>query len=152
MALKDVFKFSRKTFFNPSGWFGVDYFKVVTRTIWGLVSPLFVLPEARRTETFEQALERLKLTDADVQQTGQVYFIYALIFAACSIGAVIFGLYYLFVHSGFFAFLVALSVAALFASQAFRYHFWFFQIKHRKLGCTFDEWWQGKMINQEPKP
>ena len=25
-------------------------------------------------------------------------------------------------------------------SQAMRYHFWYFQIQSRKLGCTFQEW------------
>jgi intracellular multiplication protein IcmV len=26
---------------------------------------------------------------------------------------------------------------------AFRYHFWYFQIKNRKLGCTVYEWYRG---------
>jgi intracellular multiplication protein IcmV len=35
---------------------------------------------------------------------------------------------------------LAISVSVL--SQAFRYHFWLFQIKTQKLGCTLNDWFQ----------
>lgn len=31
---------------------------------------------------------------------------------------------------------------------AFRYHFWYFQIKQRKLGCTLSEWFQKNFMGE----
>jgi intracellular multiplication protein IcmV len=36
--------------------------------------------------------------------------------------------------------LLSLVVAFLALALAFRYHFWFFQIKQRRLGCSVSEW------------
>jgi hypothetical protein len=36
--------------------------------------------------------------------------------------------------------LLVFSFCLFIAALTFRYHFWWIQIKKRKLGCTFDEW------------
>jgi len=38
---------------------------------------------------------------------------------------------------------VALTLYVL--TQAFRYHFWLFQLRNRKLGCTLSEWWNARV-------
>ena len=69
-------------------------------------------------------------------------------FLRTSLWRVFFSLYLLF--SGFLlSCLLAIAVSILSLSQAFRYHFWYFQIKHRKLGCTFEEWREGKPRSAE---
>ena len=155
MALKDVFKVSRKTFIDPAAWFGYGTVKGITQTLWGLVRGLFVTAEPTAvapTETYAEALQRLNLTDETAQANAKNYFIFALFFAALSFGVLVYGLYLLLFHRSFLGFLLALAVTALLSAQAFQLHFWYFQVKHRKLGCTFDEWWQGKPnLDQEPK-
>ena len=39
-------------------------------------------------------------------------------------------------YTSLLVFCFSLFITAL----CFRYHFWWFQVKKRKLGCTFDEW------------
>jgi intracellular multiplication protein IcmV len=150
MALKDIVKVSRKTFFNPSSWFGVGQVKSSTFFIWDVVKGIFYPPVAQQKETFEEAKKRLHLSDAEIDQNGQDYLLYALVFLLLGAFTFIFTCYLLFKHSSFSGFLLGLAVTGLFLSQAFKYHFLFFQIKHRKLGCTFDEWWSGTVNNQEP--
>lgn len=153
MALKDVFKVSRKTFFNPTAWFGYGEVKNVNRTIWDILKSLFTQSALTHPETFEEAKVRLKLTEEEIQQTGQNYLIFSLIFLAFGLFGFMFGCYVLYHHATFAGFMLGIAVTSLFLAQAFRYDFWYFQIKQRKLGCTFDEWWQGKISanNQEPK-
>lgn len=143
MALKDIFKVSRKTFFNPLSWGGYAEVKGTTLTIINIIRGLFIQQEGSgRTETFEQALKRLNVSEEELQGRTQNYFYFALLFFLCGILSVVFSFYLLIRHHTFAGFLLGLAAAALFESQAFRYHFWYFQIESRKLGCTFEEWRQ----------
>lgn len=150
MAAWQIFKVSRKTFFNPSAWINLDGIKDSTMTIWDIVHGI-TTPEAPvREESFEAALKRNKISDAAAQQTGRVYLSYAIILAICGIACLLFSFYLLIFHtvSGW---IIGMAASALFLGQAFRFHFWYFQIKHRTLGCTFAEWRSGK-VNKRARP
>jgi intracellular multiplication protein IcmV len=149
MALKDVFKISGKTFFNPTGWLGYDSVKQTTSTIWTILRRLFFPPDAIYQETFKQAMDRQGLTDEDITNIEQRYLLFAYFFLLLGSVAFVMSFYFLIHHRTFAGCLLAIASAALLFSQAFRYHFWYFQIKYRKLGCTFKEWRQGKPLDSE---
>jgi intracellular multiplication protein IcmV len=146
MAIKDIFKVNRKTFLNPTGWFGYGQVKSNTVTIIAIVKSLFFPKESGRVETFNEAQERFDMSDEEVQQTGQTYLYYSIFFALLSLIVIGYSFYLVIDFRSFSGFLLGVACAALFGSQAFRYNFWYFQIKHRKLGCTVQEWWK-KSIN-----
>lgn len=142
MAVKDIFKISRKTFFNPLGWLGYNELKVYNQYIWSSIKDITTKPTPQRSETYEEAMARLNVTDQEVQQTGQRYLQYALAFVVLA-GIAFAAAFYLLIEHGTFAGLIlALASTALLLTQAFRFHFWYFQISQRRLGCTFQEWWQ----------
>jgi intracellular multiplication protein IcmV len=144
MAIKDVFKVNRKTFFDPRTWLGYDFVKENTRTLWGafrdVFSPAKIAP--LQGETFEEAVKRLALSEPTIHEIGQTYCGYAIFFLVLAIGVAAFSLY-LLVDGYLLDFFIGLAVTSLLLSQAFKNHFWYFQIKHRKLGCTFAEWRRG---------
>lgn len=142
---KNAVKISRKTFFNPRGWLGYDSLKIQTQTLLTILQSLFKPAEPKRHETFEQALKRLNLTEEAVQKNHTRYLFIAVIFAGLGVATILFGFWLLFYHHTFSGFVLSIPTAGLFLVNAFRYHFWVFQIKHRKLGCTFQEWWQGRI-------
>jgi intracellular multiplication protein IcmV len=144
MAVKDIFKVNRKTFLDPRAWLGYDYLKFQTLQIYTIIKDLFTPAVPTREETYEQAMERHNLTDADVQKTGQNYYIWGWAFFVLGSFALVFGFLLLISYLTFFGWLLGMATAALLYTQAFRYNFWSFQIKHRKLGCTFAEWKRGK--------
>jgi intracellular multiplication protein IcmV len=144
MAIKDVFKISRKTFFNPGAWLGLNELTAYNRVITSTLKTTFTPEKSLRTETFEQALERLNVTDADLQQTAKIYRWYALFFLMLSVVSFLVAFYYLFEFHTVAGWVLAMSVSMLFGANAFRFDFWYFQIQHRKLGCTVAEWWSGK--------
>ncbi len=144
MALKDIFKISRKTFFDPGAWLGVKELSAYTRIIGNRLKATFTPDKPQRTETFEQALERLHVTEADLVFNARHYRIYALFFLVLSLAALLLGFFYLFYYGTVTGWLLLVMMTLLFAANALRFDFWYFQIKHRKLGCTFREWWRGE--------
>jgi intracellular multiplication protein IcmV len=110
------------------------------------------VPTPEHVETFEEAKVRLELTENDIQKSKDSYLLYAIIFVC--LAAVTFSTsFFIFLkYHTFLGWLIANLVTILFLSQALRFHFWYFQIKHRKLGCTFQEWWHGKPNEESQKP
>jgi len=109
------------------------------KPIIDLAKGLFTLPERTpNEEAFEAALERLELTEADLQQRAKAFnrlrFFYLLV-AACVFS---YGIYLLNFYTLRGA-LASFGVTFIPLGFAFRYHFWLYQVRQRKLGCTFRE-------------
>lgn len=145
MALRDLFKVSGKTFFNPKAWIDYDNVKAYNIVMFDTLRNLFAPIEPGRKETFTEAMQRQGITEAGLVKLQRNYFITAMVFVFLALITTISGFYQLFSVGSFFGWIISLAATALFLAQAFRYHFWSFQIKHRKLGCTFDEWLSGKI-------
>ena len=144
MALKDIFKISRKTFFDPLTWIDYQSLKNLNFTLFNQIRALFAVPKPQRKETFEQAVKRFGLNVEELENIKQSYQGYAILFLLISIGIGLFSFYLIFHYKTFFGFLIGAAVVAFSLAQAFRYDFWAFQIKQRKLGCTFAEWKQAR--------
>lgn len=152
MALKDVLKVNRRTFFNPRAWLGYDAVKSQTRLVVDLARDVLTTEKPERKETFEEAMKRLNVTEADVKTVSEDYLFYSILFTGFAALVFIASFVMLFYYDTFAGWLIALSIVAILLSQAFRFHFWHFQIKHRKLGCTFEEWKSGKIIETPQGP
>lgn len=146
MAVWQIFKVSRKTFFNPRAWLDVDGVRTSTRNLWVIIRDLFVQPTPTRRETFSEAKKRLNLTDAELKNIGQRYQLFSYMFLLLGITVLVFSFYLFIYHFTISGFILGVVTALLFFGQAFRYNFYYFQIKHKKLGCTFKEWREGKVL------
>lgn len=144
MAIRDAFKISRKTFFNPLGWVGYNELKTYSRIIWGNLKDVGTIEKPERTETFEEAMQRFDITETDLNRISETYLLYAIFFVIIAAFAFVGGFIFLIGYGRFAGFILAMACVAILLSYAFRFHFWHFQIKHRKLGCTFAEWRAGR--------
>lgn len=140
MAIRDVLKVSRKTFFNPTGWLGLNMLKGQSIWLWSTLMLIFTPVKPTREETFEAAMQRLHLTEEDVKDGALTYRYYALGFLVLAIIAFAYAFFLLFGHFSILGWFLGLAVSALFASQAFQYDFWSLQMRRRKLGLTFADW------------
>jgi hypothetical protein len=138
--LRNIFTFSRKTFFNPSGWLGVDNLKTMNTNLVEVVKPLYQKPLVVREETFENAMQRLGLDETDIQHGAKNYRSYAFGFLLFGLITFTYSFYLLFSHGSFTGWIIGFSVTALFISQAFKYDFWAMQMRQRRLGITVQEW------------
>jgi intracellular multiplication protein IcmV len=140
MKLSGAFKLSRKTFFNPSAWFGFDALKAQHQVIRQNLGTVFTADKPTREESFEEAVQRLGLTKEDVKQRISVSLRYTVIFFMTGLLVFFYAFYLLFRYKYIFPWIMGLAASAILFAQAFKFHFWVFQMRKRKLGMTFSEW------------
>ncbi|QMT58960.1 type IVB secretion system protein IcmV [Legionella sp. PC997] len=130
---------------NVRRWFDWDRMKAFTLYLVNGFKRLFVPQKKVQGESFDDAVKHLNLTDESILSKQKSLFRLSIImvFAALLImGYAVFQLFY----GSLKAFLVSIVVTLIALVLAFRYHFWYYQIKNRKLGCTFNEWYRKGLL------
>lgn len=125
-------------------WMSFSALKENTQNTKSLIKDVFTPEKAKHKETFEQAMARLQLTEADINQRKKEFTHLFLFFSALGLSIIAYAIYMAFTARYMVAF-ISLCVALYAFAQSFRFHFWLFQIKNRKLGCTIQEWFHSKI-------
>ncbi len=138
-------KWATKPAVDFPSWMGFKQIAGLSAGIIGNLKQAFgVKKEADHAETFDQAVARLQLTEEAIAAQGKNFLRLTLIFAL--IGLAILGYAIFLLWDGLIAGgCLAIILAVLSFANGFRYHFWYFQVKHCKLGCTVREWWDTKV-------
>lgn len=128
----------------PIGWLGgeVEDLKNSNRNIVGAVKRILSPEEAEHEESFDDAMKRLNLSDADIKKSISRYQTYVGLFLLIAILLFSYSFYLLFAHISIIGFLLSLTATVFCLTQAFRFDFWAYQMKNRKLGVSFNEWKQ----------
>lgn len=137
-------KWSLKPFFEIPRWIGMTTLKRNAAIIREQAVDITHLGQTKRQETFEAAIARFGLSEQDIILKQHAFLRLALTFVSVGVIILCYAMYLLW-HDIAIGGMIAFVVGLLAFGYAFRYHFWFFQIKHRKLGCTFKEWLQGRV-------
>jgi intracellular multiplication protein IcmV len=132
---------------NVRSWLDWDRMKSFTFYLIDGFKKFFIpqKPNGKNGESFQAAKKRLNLSDSDImaRQIGLLRLSILMILIAVLI--FVYSVY-LLVVGAYTGGVVALVVTLIAVVLAFRYHFWYFQIRERKLGCTIQEWFkQGLM-------
>jgi len=134
-----------KAVFNPRAWVDFDRVRAGQRYILSVCTTYFIPQERAPTESFAEAKKKLHLTDQDLISRKKALFRLSIMMLFISSLLFAYTLYNLF-SLEFLAAGLSVVVLSIALVLAFRYHFWYFQIKQEKLGCTFKEWFnQGLM-------
>ena len=128
------------------GVLGTKQLKETGTSVKEIAKDTFSTAQSKRKETFTEAMARLKLTPALVAQRQKRFIQLAFIFLGLALLCFAYSVY-LAMQGQLAAFILGLAVTCLGLTYAFRYHFWAFQLKHKKLGCSLKEWWQGTIEN-----
>lgn len=147
MGLLKVTGGAIKSIFDVKSWLGYDQLKETSKSLINAIKPGFASKKATYKETFEEAIARHDLTEDDLVHAIHRYQKQILIFSFFSVGGAIYTLY-LFWNAHFFAGLISLALTLLLVVRAFAAHFYIFQIKNKKLGCSLKEYFDGQ-IKQE---
>jgi hypothetical protein len=140
MAVRDIFKVSRKTFFNPAAWIDIDGIVDQTVAIKSVLKNAFTAPAPGVPESFEEVVKRQGLSEKDIKDGAATYKALAIVFFLLGLLAFVYSFYVLIKHGTVLGFLLSLSVTGLLGAQAFRYDFWAMQMQNRKLGMTIKDW------------
>ncbi len=148
--IRGSFRFIGRHFLNVPRWVSYDFLKNSGTDVYKAGRAVFKAPTIEKPESFVEAVDRLHLSDKDLKvrfdscrNTFVVFFVFAVLLALYTL--------YLLFHGVFMGALLALAVTVLIGMHAFKYHFWMFQIKHKKLGCSFNEWKSNKIKNDNNK-
>lgn len=134
---------------NVRAWSDYDRTKSFSSYILNGLKRLFVPQEQETTESFEDAMKRMNLTEHDIESKQKSLFRMSLTMIGFAVAVFLYLLFQLFFGS-IKAVVVSLVVILIALVLAFRYHFWYYQIKTRTLGCTVQQWYrQGLMGEKE---
>ena len=100
---------------------------------------LFVVRKPERKETFSQAVERYKLDEKILKERQKQFFFTAMVYLACCLSVLLYAIF-LCINAHYKAMTIAFAFTFMLFSLFFREHFWYTQIKHKRLGFTFGEW------------
>lgn len=129
-----------KPLVNFPKWMNAKQLSSDASYIASLAKTLVKTEHAEREETFEEALVRLNLSEKDIQARYSEFKRLSIIFFTLFILLLCYFIYLILGISGpvsWRAYLLTLVVMGMALAQFIRFHFWLFQIKQRKLGCSF---------------
>lgn len=147
MPLSKIVKVSRRTFFDPVSWIGAQTLRVHHQALWTALKNIFVPTKPVRVETFEQAMQRLNLTEDNIQTSAKRYHYIAIVFFGLGL-LVFFHAFYLLFKGEWLSFFLGIAATSLFWAYSFKYDFWSLQMKRRQLGLTFSDW-KKTLLNKE---
>ncbi|OGT45791.1 MAG: hypothetical protein A3E82_07130 [Gammaproteobacteria bacterium RIFCSPHIGHO2_12_FULL_38_11] len=140
MGIGSYLKNTVKDNANVKGWSSWGAVKDNAKTIGGILKD--VKTEAEKPivkTTFAEAIKKYGLSESDLNARMKSYFRVAVFCAVLGLVAFCWTLFLLF-KLMFLSSLMALGLSTLMLAYAFREHFYYFQIKQKKLDCTVHEW------------
>jgi intracellular multiplication protein IcmV len=135
-----------KPFVDVQSWLNLDQLKNYGKSISDIGKSLFIPQKASRNETFEQAIRRFNLSEADLNKKAENLYNLSIIFCAIALCLLGYVIYLIITHASIMAVIVTLVLSSIILTKAFSYHFWVFQIKKRRLGCSLQEWFKEGLL------
>lgn len=139
MGIIKSFKRGLKPFTNIRGWSDYDRVKSNTKNLSDSIRDTFSPKKARYPETFEQACERFHLTEKDITQRRRQYMLLTIVQLLLGVGIFVYAID-LLMSKSLPGGIASVALGFVMLTMAMRNHFWYFQIKKRKLGCTLKEY------------
>jgi intracellular multiplication protein IcmV len=128
-------------------WMGLSVTVGVARMMGNIIVAVFMPWKAGpkgEPETFEQAIKRLRLSEEDIVARRRMFVQQAIFFTLVGFAIIAYGVSLAF-SQAIVGMLMTFLVSLIAFVNAFRSHFWYFQMKQRKLGCTLQEWLNGSL-------
>lgn len=128
-------------FFNFRAWSDWDRSKAVTQYFLGVFERVLMpkLPRKSKKNSFESVVSKLKLSEKELQARAHGLRRLSYILAAMAVFFLGY-LIYLSIYGSLKALLITSIELMIVLVLSFRYHFWYFQIEQRRLGCSVKEW------------
>lgn len=134
---------------NVRRWFDWERMRAFTLYLGNGFKRLFVPQKAPTDgESFSEAVKLLNLSDESILTKQKSLFRLSILMVLAAVLIFVYAGYQLF-YGSIKAFLVSIIVTMIALVLAFRYHFWYFQMKNRKLGCTFNEWYRQGLLGEK---
>src|SRR3990167_5594377 len=131
--------YAKKNFYNFNTWLGVDYLAGLTQNLGNYAKSLTKYSIKEKKDNFEDVCEDFNLDEEKLQLQKRQFLFVAWFSCLCAL-AVAFYTVTLLLKVMYLSSLLGFAIVILCLSQAFRYSFWHYQLKERRLGCSLKEW------------
>lgn len=137
-----------KRVLNVKSWLDWERIKGFTNYLYLGAKRFFIPKSAQAGEDFEGVKAKLNLTDRQLKNRQSALLRLSLLMLV--IAFILFGYaLYQFYHANIVTGFLSVIVMGIALVLAFRYHYWCYLIKERKLVCTLREWFsKGLMGNK----
>lgn len=130
-------------YFNYKAWADWDRSKSIYLYFVNIFKKLFIPQKVDKTKikSFATVIAEMKLSENDLLLKAKS--LKRLCFLMLFMAFLFYGYsMYQMLYGGILSVILSLVLMAVSLTLAFRYHFWYFQIKKRKLGCSIREWFK----------
>lgn len=134
-------------YFDYKSWADWNRSRDITNYFISLFKKFFILQKKNKDDikSFDEVMSELNLTEQDIElKIKSLRRMYRLMLSIAFI-FYIYSMYHM-LYGGFLAAMLSFVIMLVCVALAFRYHFWYFQIKRRKLGCSFKEWFRACLM------
>jgi intracellular multiplication protein IcmV len=129
---------------NVREWLALNEIMFYARLIKDAWKDLLHLGKRDKTiptnETFEEAMLRLQISEEEISKRRKYFFYYFLIYGFVTIAAIIYWIHLLNSKSSFLALVVGFIISIMMLVYTAKEHYWYMQMKLRKLNCTYKDW------------
>lgn len=137
-----------KNIFNIRWWIDYDRLKSYTVYLSDGIKKVFIPRQAQQAESFEKAVKEFNLTEKELAARQKGLYRLSLIMSALALFMLVYAGYHVF-YGSLRATIISIVVMLIALVMAFRYHFWYFQIKQRQLGCSFRQWYREGLLGEK---
>jgi len=135
--------------FNIRAWSDWDRAQSISNYFLGTLRRLFVPQPVKKAnaKSFDDIVTELKLSDKAIKAKAMALKRLCIFMLCLAVSFYGYGMYQL-LYGSILAVILSLVLMLISLSLAFRYHFWYFQIERRKLGCTLSEWFKETFMGE----
>jgi hypothetical protein len=119
-------------------WIAYSYLKDTLNFFLDISKSLFKPEHTQIQESFEEATKRLHLNSEDLIQRATLFQRFTFIFLVITLGLLIYAIY-IFQQNNLMGTCMTICLALYAGYQAFKFHFWRYQIQKQRLGCSLKE-------------
>lgn len=138
-----------KPLVNVPKWMSAKQLTSDASYIANVAKRVFSPQQAKRKEDFEVAIKRLNLTEKQITERYKEFRKLSIIFGITFIILLGYAIYLLLgidPEVSWRAIALSLIVSLIALAQFLRFHYWMYQIKKRKLGCSFKEYFLNGLL------
>lgn len=140
-----------KRVFNVRAWIDYDRMRAFTVYLFTGIKKM-VVPAKQDVDntdaSFKEAMAAMNITEQELDARRKGLYRLCWLMSALALGLFGYSIYQI-IYGSFKAFIVSLVIALIAVVLAFRYHFWYFQIKERRLGCTIRDWYRKGFLGEK---
>ncbi len=128
----------------------LDYRAIANTTtaLFLFIKNLFIPKKAIIVEDFNQAKSRLKLNDEELIARQKEFYYLAYVYLILALIVFAYAGYLLFFNQAFLSSYISFIIGAIILAHAFRKRFWYYQVKTRRLGYSFRQWFCADILRK----